>query len=166
MDPIIEEDINETPETISSAPTEMYEWRNAVFNRYGTIDMEINHPTYGWIPFTADPNDTEGYGAALFAAAEPTAAPYVPPNIEEQRASWAPLARSKFKLALSKKGLKTANVQALIDDIEDPDEMDEAQIIWDDEQTFSRLMPFVVNVIGAAKTPLEIDEIWQLGLTL
>jgi len=31
--------------------------------------MEIDHPQYGWIPFTADPNDTEQLGRDLYAAA-------------------------------------------------------------------------------------------------
>jgi hypothetical protein len=33
------------------------QWRNPVRNAFGTIDLEINHPKYGWIPFTADPDD-------------------------------------------------------------------------------------------------------------
>lgn len=34
------------------------EYRNQTYNKFGTIDCEINHPDYGWIPFTADRNDT------------------------------------------------------------------------------------------------------------
>lgn len=33
--------------------------RNAKYNQAGSVDCEIEHPTYGWIPFTAiagDPN--------------------------------------------------------------------------------------------------------------
>jgi len=33
------------------------------------IDMEINHPEFGWIPFTANPNDVEALGRALYAEA-------------------------------------------------------------------------------------------------
>lgn len=43
--------------------------RNPVFNGRGTIDCEIEHPVYGWIPFTADPGDVEAYGAEIYAAA-------------------------------------------------------------------------------------------------
>ena len=34
------------------------EFRNPAYNAYGTIDCEINHPQYGWIPHTipADEN--------------------------------------------------------------------------------------------------------------
>ena len=43
------------------------EYRNAVLNDNGTIDCEINHPDLGWIPFTADPDDPEEHGRAIFA---------------------------------------------------------------------------------------------------
>jgi hypothetical protein len=69
------------------------DYRNPVFNAFGTIDCEIEHPRFGWIPFTCDPNDT---GAAfdpaeLFETMQPNAAPFVPvpplpPTKEEQEA--------------------------------------------------------------------------------
>ena len=40
--------------------------RNPKYNENGTIDLEINHPTLGWIPFTADKNDSEAHGRAIF----------------------------------------------------------------------------------------------------
>jgi hypothetical protein len=51
----------------------------------GWIECEIEHPEYGWIPFTCDPNDTGALfdTAALFAEMQPHAAPYVPPTQEE-----------------------------------------------------------------------------------
>lgn len=33
------------------------------------IDLEINHPVYGWIPFGASPHDPEEFGRELYAAA-------------------------------------------------------------------------------------------------
>ena len=68
-------------------------YRNPIFNSFGTIDCEINHPARGWIPFTCDPNDTgaEFDTAELFAIMQPSAAPYVPapivpPTLEQQQA--------------------------------------------------------------------------------
>ncbi|MFA6213535.1 MAG: hypothetical protein WC714_29125 [Candidatus Obscuribacterales bacterium] len=43
--------------------------RNLKYNSSGTVDMEIEHPTYGWIPFTASPDDTEPLGRELHSAA-------------------------------------------------------------------------------------------------
>jgi hypothetical protein len=45
------------------------EWRNPKFNALGTIDMDINHPIHGWIPFTANPYDVERLGVSLYNAA-------------------------------------------------------------------------------------------------
>lgn len=41
--------------------------RNPQYNQAGTIDLEIYHPVYAWIPFTASPDDEAG--AAIYAAA-------------------------------------------------------------------------------------------------
>ena len=60
-------------------------YKNPVFTASGTIDMEINHPVYGPIPFTASPDDPEEHGRLLFADAQATAAPYVapPPDVPD-----------------------------------------------------------------------------------
>jgi hypothetical protein len=63
-------------------------YRNAKFNAFGTIDCEIEHPVYGWIPFHCDPEDKGAQfdTAELFAEMQPYAASYVPPpapTIEE-----------------------------------------------------------------------------------
>jgi hypothetical protein len=66
-------------------------YRNPIYIKNNMIDCEINHPIYGWIPFTCDPNDTGAQfdTAALFAKMQPHAAPYAPPPppSAEQRAS-------------------------------------------------------------------------------
>lgn len=45
------------------------EIRSARRNKLSTIDCEINHPKYGWIPFTASPHDPEQHGREIYAAA-------------------------------------------------------------------------------------------------
>jgi hypothetical protein len=52
--------------------------RNPIFTASGAIDCEIEHPTYGWIPFTASPDDVEEHGREIFEALKDSAAPYVP----------------------------------------------------------------------------------------
>jgi hypothetical protein len=57
------------------------EARNPQYNAFGTIDLEVNHPSYGWIPFTASPDDINGaaiYEAAIAGDFGPIAE-YVPP---------------------------------------------------------------------------------------
>lgn len=60
----------------------MMEFRNAAYNAFGGIDCEINHPLFGWIPFTANLSDPEPLGAAVFTAAQEVAGPYVEPVID------------------------------------------------------------------------------------
>lgn len=47
------------------------EFRNAVYSSADgqQIDVEINHPVYGWVPFTSRPDDPEQLGRDLYAAA-------------------------------------------------------------------------------------------------
>jgi hypothetical protein len=66
-------------------------FKNAKYIKNGWIDCEIEHPKFGWIPFTCDPNDT---GTAfdtkeLFdrMVASNTVAAYVPPTQEELNAA-------------------------------------------------------------------------------
>jgi hypothetical protein len=56
------------------------EIRNPIYNVFGTIDCEINHPDYGWIPFTASPDDRPDiYDAALAMGPAPAHPPPPPP---------------------------------------------------------------------------------------
>ena len=71
--------------------------RNPVFTSDNRIDCEIEHPFYGWIPFTADPNDVEVHGQEIYAVAlamgpvDYVAPAVVPPTKEqqEQLRKWA-----------------------------------------------------------------------------
>lgn len=53
-------------------------YRNAVYNPYGTIDCEVEHPEYGWIPTTLSPDDegTSSLYNTIKAAPSGTIAPY------------------------------------------------------------------------------------------
>ena len=57
--------------------------KNPQYNSYGTVDLEIEHPEYGWISFTASPDDVEEYGRQLYAQAIAgefgPINPYIPP---------------------------------------------------------------------------------------
>jgi len=52
--------------------------RNAKFTAFGAIDCEIEHPSWGWIPFTCTVGDTgaEIDTDALFAQLAPAAQAY------------------------------------------------------------------------------------------
>jgi hypothetical protein len=61
--------------------------RNPIFNADGSIDCEIFHPDYKWIPFTASSDDIEQHGRDIYQAAlDMGPADYVsppPPSNEE-----------------------------------------------------------------------------------
>jgi len=74
-------------------------YRNSSFNMFGTIDCEINHPVYGWIPFTCNPNDTGAVfdTAKLFELMKEDASTkkYTAPSIEEILKNLATQVRSE-----------------------------------------------------------------------
>jgi hypothetical protein len=60
----------------------LMQYKNARWARDGGIDCDIEHPAYGWIPFTAKKDDGESFGRALFAELEASGnvAPFNPDN--------------------------------------------------------------------------------------
>ena len=78
----------------------MINYRNAKYiNDSGWIDCEIEHPDYGWIPYTLDPADTDmtvnndDLLAAMVAAGDVAA--YVPPTQAELAATLSDQLREK-----------------------------------------------------------------------
>lgn len=57
-------------------------YRNASYTEDGSIDLEVNHPTFGWIPFCARSDDSEQHGVDLFNRLNGSSdvAAYVPPS--------------------------------------------------------------------------------------
>lgn len=43
--------------------------RNVQDNGLGSLDIELEHPEMGWIPFTASPEDPVEYGRTLYERA-------------------------------------------------------------------------------------------------
>jgi hypothetical protein len=74
-------------------------YRNAKRISNNRIDCEIDHPVYGWIPFTCDPMDVgaEFNVLELHAQmdADPDTAAYVPPTQEELDACAAAAIRAQ-----------------------------------------------------------------------
>jgi hypothetical protein len=77
------------------------DYKNPIFTDTGAIDCEINHPQYGWIPFTASPDDSEKHGRDLYAAilAAGGVAAYVAPPLPTEAAV---LTRQRESMSCSK----------------------------------------------------------------
>ena len=56
--------------------------RDATYTKDGAIDCEIDHPQYGWIPYTAAPEGTLTE-RLVFETLKDTATPYVPDPEQE-----------------------------------------------------------------------------------
>ena len=59
--------------------------RSPRYNAVGTINLDLEHPIIGWIPFTASPDDVEEHGRVLYEKAVSgefgDIAEYVPPPL-------------------------------------------------------------------------------------
>ncbi|WP_244495248.1 hypothetical protein [Ensifer sp. Root423] len=146
------------------------EFRDAYYSRpdNSAIDMEINHPEFGWQPFTAAPTDPEEHGCQLFSiASEGVVAPYTPPSIESIRGAMAPLTARQLRLGLVTSGFSLSQVSAVIDALPAGADKDKAQIEWEYATTFDRTHPLIATVGGAlGLTDVQIDAMWTAAITL
>ena len=141
--------------------------RNLKYNQLGTIDCEIEHPSYGWIPFTASPDDSEHLGVEIYNRAIDgefgTVAEYVPVPPVVSIPSFVTMRQAR--LALLQQGL-LSQVQAAIDSLPSP-QKEAAQIEWDYSSEVHRNKPFV-QLLGAALglTEEQLDNLFLLASTL
>lgn len=141
--------------------------RNLVEAHDGLIDMEIEHPVHGWIPFTASPDDPEEYGRQLHADAVAGAygpiAPFSPPpeptpeEVLAARRADMVVSRFQARAALHLAGLLDT-VQALMDD---PATDPIARLAWQDAQEFRRTSPTITTLAAAlGLTDEQLDDLF------
>lgn len=141
--------------------------KNLKYNQFGTIDCEIEHPIYGWIPFTASPNDSEPLGVEIYNHAINgelgTVEEYVPTSPVVSIPSFVTMRQAR--LALLQQGL-LSQVQTAIDSLPSP-QKEAAQIEWDYSSEVHRNKPFV-QLLGAALglTEEQLDNLFLLASTL
>lgn len=104
--------------------------------------MEINHPVYEWIPFTASPDDSELLGRELYASAMAGELGVISPYVAPPVIVAIPQAVTRFKAlaAMHNAGLLTS-VQSIIDA---PETDMLVKLAWDNAQTFERTSPTVL----------------------
>ena len=119
------------------------------------IGLEVEHPEYGWIPFTATPNDVEQHGRDLYAEAKAgkfgAVAPYVaPPPMPEPVPEQ--VSRAQGKAVLVQNNL-WKDVLAYVETLQEPDKT-MAQIALNDTTHWRRDSPF----LNAAADALNITS--------
>ena len=134
--------------------------RNPQYNAANTVDLEINHPQFGWVPFTATPYDAEAYGRELYAQAVAgdfgPVAEYVAPS-PVQLTTPASVTMRQCRLQLLATG-KLNLVAAAIASLPSP-QKEEAEIEWEYGAVVwrsSSLIAMLAPVLGW-NTAEEID---------
>lgn len=134
------------------------QFRNPAYNEHGTIDCEINHSQYGWIPHTIPADENPQLQAAAIQAGPvpytPTPAPAI--AIAAWRAN-AVASKMQIRFALLQMGL-LATVQAMAD--ADP----YASIAWEYADHIERNSPFIDGLKGEAFTDAQIDDIFRFAM--
>lgn len=142
--------------------------RNARYNHLGTIDLDLWTEEYGWLPFTASPDDDEAMGRRVFSqAVNGDVEAYHPPSDAELRALMPALTRRQFKLGLLENGISAQTVLQTIEEMADGMDKEVARIEWDDATSFERLHPLVSSIGGSlGLTEAQIDAMWTAAAAL
>lgn len=90
-------------------------WSNA---ERTAIDCEIEHPHYGWIPFTASHDDVEQHGREIFAQlSQGVVADYVPPPAPTTEEIAAAVRAERDRLIAATDWTQAADVPQLTKDL-------------------------------------------------
>lgn len=141
--------------------------KNLKYNQLGTIDCEIEHPVYSWIPFTASPDDSEPLGVQIYNRGMSGEFGVIEPYTPEEVVISVPsvVTMRQARLALLQQGL-LSQVQIAIDSLPSP-QKEAAQIEWDYSSEVHRDEPFV-QLLGAALglSDKQFDDLFILAAGL
>lgn len=141
--------------------------RNPIYSseNQDAIDVEYEHPEYGWVPFTARPDDVEELGQQIYEMAKRgdfgAVAPYSPPPPVPTPIPHS-VTRRQGRLALLEVG-KLDDVEAAIGAIENPVERRAAEIEYEAD-TWERSNAFLQGMwaqLGGTET--ELDALFVLA---
>ncbi len=132
----------------------MYEIRNAKYNASGSIDVEWDHPDYGWIPFTASPDDDMQHGREIHAQAlTGSVAAYVAPPAPMPTEVTAFQARAALAAAGLLGSVNTYMASLPSDDV--------GRLAWEHAQTFKRTSPTIAGLAPLlGMTDAQLDQLF------
>lgn len=134
--------------------------KNPRYNASGTVDLEIEHPTLGWIPFTAAPDDPKQHGRDLHAEAIAEKFGPIAEYVAPQPTAPSVVTMRQARLALANAGL-LAGVDAFIANMTDPAQKEAAQIEWGYAQTVRRDHPLLIAFAQfKGMTDAQIDDLF------
>lgn len=128
------------------------------------IDMDIDHPIYGWIPFTASKYDLEVFGRELYNNAIDGVygeiAPYVEPELPSFLLVPKSISLRQAREILIIRGL-FEQVQSYIESIEDPTQKAIILNYWEYSTVFERRNPTVLQMAEMLGLSSEqLDELF------
>lgn len=140
----------------------MLNFRNPVYSSADgqQIDMEIEHPVFGWIPYTARADAAEQINRDMYAAAllgEVSAyTPLPPPSPLSE-----PLSRLTFWLAAAEIGLTKAGIRAHIDAMPEGVAKFQALAYLEEALVYRREDPLLIQMAAAEGiSEPELDSLW------
>jgi len=142
-------------------------YRNPTWSAEDAIDIELEHPEYGWIPFTCTPRDNLEFGRLLYDEILASGV-YIAPKperdpIEELQESREGTQVTAFqaKAMLLQAGY-WEDVSAHLADA-DP----VTQLAWETAQEFERLSPTILELAGALGiSDTELDDLFKFAATI
>ena len=132
-------------------------------NAEGTlIDMEIEHPIYGWIPFTASPDDTEEHGRVIYQEAKEGRLGDVSPYVEPEPLP-EPLPEPKVDTVTTRQARLQLLEMGLLDSVEAAiGESRALQIEWDYATEVRVGSPITEAMVVALNlTEEQLDEFFK-----
>lgn len=145
------------------------EFRNAKFTGDGRIDIEVNHPVYGWIPYTADASDSDETCRDLHAKAMESGnvAPHEPPSAEDARSAMPSLTARQLRLGLIANGIMPSQVQSVLEAMPEGPSRESALVEWEYASSFERTHPLIASVsAGLSLTDEQVDAMWMKAVSL
>jgi hypothetical protein len=143
-------------------------YRSPRWNRYGTIDVELEHPVYGWIEFTATPYDEVAFGRLLYAEIVGSGVLIEgDPNPDLNQVALEDWRHSTRVSAFQAKAMLLQagywdDVAAFMADA-DP----VTRLAWETAQEFERLSPTILELaeaLGISDT--ELDDLFKFASTI
>ncbi len=139
--------------------------RHPRYNAKGSIDLEIEHPVFGWIPFTATPNDPHQHGREIYNSAvsgkHGEIAAYVEPEPK-------PMPVPAFVGPLQiRRALRRIGEMGAVKTFMETSADDETVEAWEYASEFHRDDPLIASVqVALGKTDEEVDDLFRLAATL
>jgi len=138
------------------------EFNNPRYNSTGGIDMDINHPKFGWVPTTAREDDQETQ-ELYWQAKEGYVAPYVEPSQEEVLETWRDQATAsayQIHQAFEELGLYDEIEQV----VASQEVSNSTRIAWNMAPSFDRRGKTIAEIAEAIwLTDEQVDSVFRIA---